>query len=653
MLWPVITIIAAGLLLVNGLLAYRFRTRLRAAGAHTTQQLLDTLPAGVYVCDAAGLIESCNRRAIEIWGRAPNIGDSAERFCGSFRMYTADGTYLPHADSPMAEVLRTETAIADQEIVIERPDGLRRTLIVNVAPRRDTQGGLTGGINCLTDITGRKDAESALRKSERVLREAEELGRTGSWERNLVTDEVFNSEQNKRLHFGDDRSRGGRFDDYLEAMHPDDRWILTGRRERLKTERNPPDIEFRVVWPDGSVHWLLGRATGMHDEAGNPVRVHGTNVDITERKRAEGELRQNQQLLNLVLATLPVGVSVLDKNGDTILVNAATTQIWGGKNIVSGRERWQQSKGAWHDTGKAIAPGDWASVRALSRGETSLNELIDIETYDGGHKTIQNSSAPVRDIEGNIVGAMIVNEDVTERVRANEALRESGNRLQQLSRRLLQVQEEERRHLARELHDEFGQLLTGISLHLRAAREAVGEGTYASLEQCMTLLERGGAQVRGLALELRPVMLETAGLDATLRWFADQHRQRTGVAAEITGSVGEVAGDLAIACFRIVQEALTNVARHARAKHVRVALNHSETAIGLVITDDGAGFDVGATLANAGTGDHLGLLGMRERVEILGGTLEVKSQPGKGTQISVSFPLDGIRRKELQQTPSD
>jgi PAS domain-containing protein len=127
-------------------------------------------------------------------------------------------------------------------------------------------------------------------------------------------------------------------------------------------------------------------------------------LDLTARKRAEEVVRESQELLRLVLATLPVGVAVTDRAGDIVLANAASKCIWGDM-IVSGRERWAQTKASWHDSGKNIAPTEWASARALSEGMTSLNELIDIETYDGRRKTIQNSSAPIRNAEGVIVGS--------------------------------------------------------------------------------------------------------------------------------------------------------------------------------------------------------------------------------------------------------
>jgi len=203
---------------------------------------------------------------------------------------------------------------------------------------------------------------------------------------------------------------------------------------------------------------------------------------------------------------------------------------------------------------------------------------------------------------------------------------------------LLTVQEEERRHLSRELHDEFGQLLFSTQLHLQAAKAAAGAAAQSSLNESIALLQRAGAQIRSLALELRPMLLETAGLDATLRWLAEQYEQRAGVDIEVVGHVSEISGEAAIACFRVVQEALTNVVRHAAARHVSIELSESETLLSLVVRDDGVGFDAARTLDGT-VGDHLGLVGMRERVEILGGNLRIESQAGHGTRIEVSFPL--------------
>ena len=372
------------------------------------------------------------------------------------------------------------------------------------------------------------------------------------------------------------------------------------------------------------------------------------SLKFTGRKRAEKAVGESHELLRLVLATLPVGVSVTDRSGDIVLANVAAKLVWGDL-IASGQERYARTTAFWHASGKLIAPTEWASVRALREGKTSLNELIDIETFDGQRKTIQNSAAPIRDADGLIVGSVVVNEDVTERVRAESALRESTDRLQHFSRRLLTVQEEERRHLSRELHDEFGQLLVGITLHLQAAKSLASEEARSRLEECVLLIQQAGTQLRSLVLELRPTMLESAGLAPTLRWMAKQHEERTGIATQVAGELSDVPSDLAIACFRVVQEALTNVIRHARARHVWIEFSQTEVALNLAVRDDGLGFDVARTLEQAPNYGHLGLLGMKERVQILGGDFEVDSESGRGTRIRISFPAAASFRAPLSK----
>lgn len=428
-------------------------------------------------------------------------------------------------------------------------------------------------------------------------------------------------------------------DQPTSTMHPEDlpRVLEKWRKHMVSAEAFEDEMRLRRA--DGEYRWFLVRTVPLMDEQGKVVKWYGTSTDIEDRKRAEEAMRQSERLLNLVLETLPVGVGVTDRAGDMILSNAASRRIWGEPVIESGVERWVRCAGYWHDSGQRISPAQWPSVRALRDGKTTLNELIDIDAFDGRHKTIQASAAPIRAAEGSIVGAVVVLEEVTERVHAEEALRESASRLQHLSRRLIAVQEEERTHLSRELHDEFGQLLATISLHLHALRGVAGGAAQATLDEAMTLVKRAGAQVRTLALELRPRMLETAGLDATLRWLADQHRQQTGIATEVVGHVSGVSGDLAIACFRVVQEALTNVARHARAQRVRIELAQTDSMLELAVRDDGVGFDVSRTLEGAASSGNLGLVGITERVEILGGVLELYSEPGHGTRVRIALPL--------------
>lgn len=427
--------------------------------------------------------------------------------------------------------------------------------------------------------------------------------------------------------------------DPLKTVHPDDRARVVEMWTRRMAAREPFEAEMRLRRADGEYRWFLVRTVPLLDGKGAVLKWYGTSNDIEDRKRAHEAMQQNRELLQFVLATLPVGVIVTDPAGDITLANPASRRIWGGELIVSGADRRERSKGFWHGSGRRLAPEEWASAVAVSEARAVLDQLIDIETFDGRRRTIHNSAAPIADAQGAIVGAVVVNEDVTERVRAEKELRESAHRLQHLSRRLLMVQEEERRHLSRELHDEFGQLLSAISLHLQVARSAAGPAAWPSVQECATLLERAGERVRSLALELRPAMLETAaGLDGTLRWLVEQQSRLGGLAIAVNGHLGDVPSEIAVTCFRVVQEALTNAIRHARAREVRIDLQQTPQAVRVSVQDDGVGFDLGTTGRQAAAHGHLGLVGMKERVEILGGDLAIESRPGGGTRVSVSLP---------------
>lgn len=426
--------------------------------------------------------------------------------------------------------------------------------------------------------------------------------------------------------------------DSVNTIHPEDRAGVMHEWARRVADGEAFEHEMRVRRADGQYFWFLVRTVPLRDAQGKIVKWYGTSTEIEERKRAEAAVQEKQQLLQSMLETLPVGVSVTDKRGDLIMVNAASRRIWGG-SIPDRAERLERSRGFWHDSGRRVKPEEWASTAALAEGRTVLDQLVDIETFDGQRKTMQNSAAPIRNAAGEIIGAVVVNEDVTSRESTKKATHESADRLQQLSRRLFAVQEEERRHLARELHDEFGQLLTAISLHLQVAKNSPQPAAAASLDECAALVARAGERVRGLALELRPTMLETAGLDGTLRWLAELHSRQGKIAVSVSGRVSSLPNDVAITGFRVVQEALTNVLRHSGAQRAQIELVQIEGCLRITIEDNGTGFDVAKTRAQAAVQGHLGLIGMKERVEILGGALDIASTRGTGARIQVSLPV--------------
>ncbi len=224
--------------------------------------------------------------------------------------------------------------------------------------------------------------------------------------------------------------------------------------------------------------------------------------------------------------------------------------------------------------------------------------------------------------------------------------RMAAERLRELSRRLIRAQEEERRHIARELHDEIGQSLTALKLNVRAAvRNPGAPDARRRLEESIGLVERTIGQVRDLSLDLHPSMLDDLGLLDALRSYASGFGHRSGIEVHFVADedIGRLDPDVETACYRIAQEALTNVARHAGAGRGRVELRRSESEVRLVVADDGSGFDVAAATARAAGGSSLGVLGMRERAMFVGGRVEIESEPGRGTEVRAILPLGEAR----------
>jgi PAS domain S-box-containing protein len=263
-------------------------------------------------------------------------------------------------------------------------------------------------------------------------------------------------------------------------------------------------------------------------------------------------------------------------------------------------------------------------------------------TYPAGRRVGEVTVTPLTDKAGKIDQLAGVVRDITERTLASQRLESYGRKLQTLSRRLVNVQETERRHIARELHDEIGQALTVAQLNLQTVLqspgvEAVAPRLTASLEAIDQVLE----QVHDISLNLRPSMLDDLGLEPALRWYTDRQAALTGLHAEFATETLEHRLDPIIEteCFRIAQEALTNVVRHAHAHTVAVGLHAKNGRLLLDVRDDGVGFDVAPVREQAVRGGSLGLLSMEERAALAGGGLEFKSAPGQGTDVQAWFPL--------------
>jgi PAS domain S-box-containing protein len=263
-------------------------------------------------------------------------------------------------------------------------------------------------------------------------------------------------------------------------------------------------------------------------------------------------------------------------------------------------------------------------------------------TYPAGERVGEVTVTPLADKKGTIDQLAGVVRDITERTLAAQRSEAYGRKLQTLSRRLVGAQEAERRHLARELHDEIGQTLTVTEMNLQALLKSPGADALAPrLKESLQAVERVQEQVHDLSLNLRPSMLDDLGLESALRWYTKRQAPLAGLRAEVRTDPLEQRLDPMIEteCFRVAQEALTNVVKHAKARIVTVELTRNDQQLHLSVRDDGVGFNVASVREQAVHGASLGLLSMEERAALAGGGLEFKSTPGQGAEVHAWFPL--------------
>lgn len=276
---------------------------------------------------------------------------------------------------------------------------------------------LTFGAICW--LIARRDArsETEIASREKDLRRAQAVASTGSWRLDVQRNQLLWSDETYCI-FDIPVHTLLTYETFLASVHPDDRGMVDAQW-RAALEGDPYDIEHRIMAGD-SVKWVRETAELDFDEAGRLRGGFGAVQDITKRKHAEQALRESESRLQTVLQILPVGVWLTNSEGEIVFGNPAAQRIWAGARYV-GVQDYGEYKGWWYATGKRIAPEDWALARAL-KGETSLNELVEIECFDGTHKIIYNSGIPIRDEDGRILGALVINEDITDQKKAEEAL---------------------------------------------------------------------------------------------------------------------------------------------------------------------------------------------------------------------------------------
>jgi PAS domain S-box-containing protein len=369
--------------------------------------------------------------------------------------------------------------------------------------------------------------------------------------------------------------------------------------------------------------------------------------DITLRKQAEAEaerargaLGEAQRRLGAIVDSAMDAVITVDESQMIVLFNRAAEQVFGVRReemIGTPLDRLLPARFRGEHRGHIEGFG---RTGVTSRRMGDITTLWALRPQSGEEFPIEASISQAAE-EGRRFYTVILR-DITRRKQAEDALLASQRELRELSARVLEAREEEKAHIARELHDELGQLLTALKMDLGWLRERLPEGeTGARLNEMNTVLDRTVASTRRISADLRPLMLDDLGLADAAAWLVDDFARRSGVACriELPEQIPELSKAVATAVYRAIQESLTNIARHSGAKSAWVVLAVDDGALSVEVEDDGRGI-APEDLAKARS---LGLKGMRERIAFLGGSLDIARAPRGGTRLRLRLPLGALQ----------
>jgi PAS domain S-box-containing protein len=631
---------------------------------------------------------------------------------------------------------------------------------------RNAEGRALRMSGAFVDIDNRKKAELALAESEHRYEQATAAAGVGVWEWDLKTNSFFVDPRLKTLLGYEEHEIRNHMDDWSQHIHPNDGdRVMEEVRAHLEGVKPVYEAEHRMMHRDGSVRWFLSQGSAVPGPDGEPLRMVGTDTDITDRKEAEQRLERLEihyrdlfeKAPLMYVTTVDVEgqpyikdcnasfLAALDRDRDEVVghpiaefyseesrrdlmegpgyrkaLAGETSRIAherrlvtrSGKEVITilrgqpeqssdGRvigmrlmfvditerkqaeEALERSEGRLAEAQRVARVGSWERDWGSSRFDWSAEHfaILGLEagsfipTFerfvacvhpddreivrerertdsgpeaqsldfrivrpDGEVRVVRGESQIEADLSGRPVRVHGTIQDITEQKKAEDEIRQSREQLRKLAAGLERARESERATIAREIHDELGQALTGLKMDLATLRPVlVNSSASDRLESMVVLIDRTIDSVRDLSSRLRPPVLDDLGLRDAIEWQSADFSRRSGLDCrlDLVADCRDIDEPVALSVFRIFQEALTNIARYAEARLVVVRLHRSNDQLELQVEDDGVGIDP----AVAVSGDSLGLLGMRERAAGVGGTVTVGPSSDGGTVVSVRVPL--------------
>lgn len=598
--------------------------------------------------DLNGVITSWNAGAQRIFGYTP------EEAVG--RPITL--IIPPELHDEEKEILRRLRAgqrIEHFETVRVSKFGQRLNISLTVSPVRDARGTIIGASKIARDITERKQAEALLNESQERFRLAQAAAQIGTWE---WDPERNTSSLSSELHrmFGTTPA-GNHREKWYSRLHPEDRErVVAAIEDGQRT--GSMELEYRYLHPSSGLRWFFckGRRLSPQDS-----RMFGVLLDITERKRSAKALREAEERTRFSLEAAGVG---------TWEWNIATGEVHWSENME--RVHGQASgsfRGTFESFLENVHPDDRQRIPQLVQQAISGDGKYYVEyrqiRADGTLGWMEGHGQVRYDAAGKPTSMVGVCMDITKRKEAemaqqelrerleervrertrdlqekNAELQRHGELVRQLSARLMQSQDEERRRIARELHDSAGQIVTALQLNLQPIEtkiESVAPDAARAVRESLALVSQLSQELRTISHLLHPPLLDEAGLASALRWYVEGYADRSKIAVDLKLSpdLGRLSREMETAIFRMVQECLTNIHRHSESPSATIRVDRLPTEVRIEVRDQGKGIRLGPRSEPLRPG--VGIQGMRERIHQLGGQLEIRRET-KGTSVIAVIP---------------
>lgn len=604
---------------------------LRESEAHY-RRIFETIQDVYFSMAWDGTLQIVSPSVRTVTGYAPEalLGQSAETF-----------DINPHRFSELLAALRRDGTVQDFEATIERRDRKIATIAINAHIVWDDTGNPTGIEGVMRDITARKETENALRKNQDLLARAQHIARIGSWEMDLRTKVARWSDELFRLFHFTPEDFTPTFDAILSYIPEEDRARVHDTIEQTIITGGTYQLQHRILTREGDVKVVQAHGDLLFDEQGQPIILYGTALDITERKAAEQAIIDSEARFRRIVDNFPGVIWMIRPNIVPVYLSEKVYDLTGytAEEFLDGRVDFRRL--VLSDDLPHIRQAQQTAIEQhtqyaveyrLRHRDESLRWLLEIG------QAIFDEQGQMQFLEGLLL-------DVTDHKEAEALVMQYQTALRTMALELNLTQEHERRRLAVDLHDQICQPLVLANMRLQALRQQCElQTTSQAVSDVIASLEQLIQLSYSLTFALSPPVLHELGFAAAVEWLAEQVQRQHGLRVHVDYMAAHPPLDeeMRISLFRMLQEILSNVVKHAHAQQVAIAVLYTNGEFQIDVTDDGLGIEADSAPSHSGGG--FGLFSIRERLNFFSGRLEIESAPGQGTCVSLIVPLSALQQ---------